>query len=211
MAFMKNTLSIIVGLLALASSPSSNATAVYKYTDKSGIINYTNKTPPHGVGARVVMTYCFACDPHSKVDWNQTGLNTNSFNTEIKTALAAHPIDEALVRAIMHAESAYNPDALSKAGAVGLMQLMPAKASEFGINDRYDPAQNIAGGVQFLEFLLNLFDGDVELVMASYNAGENAVMKYSGVPPYAETQVYVKRVGILYQRYRQELAKSSSS
>ena len=98
------------------------------------------------------------------------------------------------MRAIIHAESAYNPNALSRVGAQGLMQLMPATARRFGVGNAFDAGQNIRGGVQYLAWLLKRFNGDLTLAAAGYNAGEGAVDKYKGVPPYSETQRYVQRV-----------------
>ena len=106
------------------------------------------------------------------------------------------------MRAIIHAESAYNPNALSRVGAQGLMQLMPATARRFGVANAFDAGQNIRGGVQYLAWLLKRFNGDLTLAAAGYNAGEGAVDKYKGVPPYAETQRYVQRVAVLAERYR---------
>jgi len=106
------------------------------------------------------------------------------------------------VRAIIHAESAFNPLALSHAGAQGLMQLMPPTARRFGVADSYDATQNIRGGVQYLAWLLRRYNGDLTLAAAGYNAGEGAVDRYRGVPPYSETQRYVQRVGVLAERYR---------
>ncbi len=104
-----------------------------------------------------------------------------------------------LLHAVILAESAYNADALSPKGAMGLMQLMPPTARRFGVEDAWDPAQNIQGGALYLDFLLNRFDGDKRLAVAAYNAGEGAVDKYSGIPPYKETQGYVKKVMKFYQ------------
>ncbi|MNN81932.1 Soluble lytic murein transglycosylase precursor [compost metagenome] len=111
-----------------------------------------------------------------------------------------------MVRAIIHAESAFNPTALSRAGAQGLMQLMPATARRFGVTDAYDSGQNIRGGVKYLSWLLRRFNGDLTLAAAGYNAGEGAVDRHGGVPPYRETQYYVRRVAQLADRYRGELA-----
>jgi soluble lytic murein transglycosylase-like protein len=100
-----------------------------------------------------------------------------------------------LIHAVIEAESAYDPNAVSSAGAVGLMQLMPATARRFGVSDRTDPEQNIDAGANYLRKLLSMFDNDVKLAIASYNAGEGAVMKYGRtIPPYRETQQYVVRV-----------------
>ena len=108
-------------------------------------------------------------------------------------------VDLDLLHAVILAESAYNPKALSPKGAMGLMQLMPATARRFGVEDAWDPSQNLEGGARYLDFLLNRFDGDTERAVAAYNAGEGAVDKYGGIPPYKETQGYVKKVMKFYR------------
>lgn len=112
-----------------------------------------------------------------------------------------YTLDENLVRAVIRCESNFNPHAVSRAGARGLMQLMPETAAEMGVSDIFDPAQNIAGGTQYLAKMLNLFDDDVTLALAAYNAGPNAVVKHKGVPPYAETKGYIKKVTQYAARY----------
>ena len=109
------------------------------------------------------------------------------------------------MRAVIHAESNFNPVARSRKGAVGLMQLMPATAQQLGVADALVPSLNIRGGVQYLAGLLAQFNGNISLATAAYNAGPGAVQKHAGIPPYAETQVYVQRVKILHQRYRSAL------
>lgn len=202
---------LLVFLLSGWSAPVEASGTVYEYVDSKGIRNFTNLTPPSGVKARVVFKYCPACDPASKVDWRQIKLNRDAYNADIRRIAQAHSVDEALVRAVIHAESAFNPNALSSAGAQGLMQLMPATGRQYGVTDAWDPIQNIEGGVRYLRFLLDFFDGDTQLATAGYNAGENAVLRFSGIPPYAETQVYVQRVGVLYERYQAELLAEAES
>ncbi|KAA6187900.1 lytic transglycosylase domain-containing protein [Thiohalocapsa marina] len=117
------------------------------------------------------------------------------FAALIDATAKRHGIDPELVHAVIRAESSYNPRAKSPAGACGLMQLMPATAERFGVRDRWDPAQNIRGGVAYLRLLMERFDGDLRLVLAAYNAGEGAVAKYGNrVPPYRETRAYVRKV-----------------
>lgn len=113
---------------------------------------------------------------------------------EILKATVGRNISPALVLAVISVESSGRPDAISPAGAAGLMQLIPATAERFGVADRIDPAENIAGGVAYLEWLMREFDRDPVLVLAAYNAGENAVRRHGGVPPYAETRAYVPKV-----------------
>ncbi len=116
---------------------------------------------------------------------------------------AAHwSVDPALVKAIIANESGFNANATSDVGAQGLMQLMPGTAAGLGVTNAYDPAQNVWGGTKYIKGLLDRFNGDVRLAVAAYNAGPNAVAKYGGVPPYAETQNYVQNVLSSYQKYR---------
>jgi len=183
---------------------------VYSYV-KDGVRHYTSVRPA-GVALANVRTIkysfierCYACG-NPGVNFGQVRLNTASYQAEIAAAAREYGVDEAIVRAIIHAESAYNPLALSRAGAQGLMQLMPATARRFGVTDSYDASQNIRGGVQYLAWLLKRFNGNLTLAAAGYNAGEGAVDKHGGVPPYSETQRYVQRVGLLADRYRSAVA-----
>jgi hypothetical protein len=189
------------------TKPKVQRGAVYKYT-KDGVTHYTNRRPA-GHRAQVLFTYietCFACGAAPGLDFHSVALNLTAFADEIGQATAIHAVDPALVRAVMHAESAFNPNAVSRAGAQGLMQLSPATASRFGVESAFDPAQNVAGGVAYLAWLMKRFDGDMERVAAGYNAGEGAVDRYQGIPPYEETMRYVERVGILHDRYKTALA-----
>ncbi|WP_240097107.1 lytic transglycosylase domain-containing protein [Thermomonas flagellata] len=181
---------------------------VYAYVDRNGVRNYTS-TRPTGIAASAVRTIhysymetCYACAARPGVDFSSVRLNTTAYQDEIRAAARAHGVEEAVVRAIIHAESAFNPLALSRVGAQGLMQLMPATARRFGVGDPFDAGQNIQGGVQYLAWLLRRYGGNLTLAAAGYNAGEGAVDKYNGVPPFDETRRYVQRVAVLAERYR---------
>lgn len=120
----------------------------------------------------------------------------------VKASAAASGVDPALVKAIIANESGFDANATSKTGAQGLMQLEPETAAGLGVTDAYDPAQNISGGTRYIRGLLDRFHGDTRLAVAAYNAGPGAVMKYNGVPPYAETQAYVDNVLDAYEKYK---------
>jgi soluble lytic murein transglycosylase-like protein len=188
---------------------------VYRVVQKNGTVLYTNVASLAKKGdAKMLFTYiveCYACDVHSRIDWNTVPLHLADYRDDIHAAAKLTGVNAALLRAVIHAESGFNPRALSYKGAQGLMQLMPGTAFELGVDDAFDPGENISGGARYLAELLRDFHGDVRLAAAAYNAGAGAVTKYGGVPPYAETQVYVKRVALLYQRYRKALAGPGST
>jgi soluble lytic murein transglycosylase-like protein len=151
---------------------------------------------------------CYACALVPGVNFNTVSLNTAAFASEIHTAAVQYGVEEAIVRAVIHAESAFHANVRSNKGAQGLMQLIPATAARFGVADPYDPAQNISGGVQYLAWLMKRYGSNLSLVAAAYNAGEGAVDRNGGIPPYAETRRYVDRVAELAERYRKALAGS---
>ena len=184
--------------------------AVYRVTHRDGSVEYTNIQPAGAQASNVTRLFsyiatCMACNLHSTINWGAVALNLDAYKDAIHQASLESGVDEALIRAIIHAESAFNPRAMSIKGAQGLMQLMPGTASNMGVLDAFDPAQNIRGGARYLGLLMKNFNGDVRLTAAAYNAGPSAVQHYNGVPPYAETQVYVQRVGELLQRYSKAL------
>jgi len=212
--------------LSASSAPANSSTprakfvrmatsTTYSYVDANGIRNFSNVRPRGVANVRVTrieypvfrMETCYACGVQSGVNFATTRLNTSAYKDEIAQASRSYGVDEAVIRAIIHAESAFRPTALSRVGAQGLMQLMPATARRFGVADSYNAAQNIQGGVQYLAWLLKRFNGDLKLAAAGYNAGEGAVDKYKGVPPYKETRRYVERVSTLAERYRGSLAQ----
>jgi soluble lytic murein transglycosylase-like protein len=127
----------------------------------------------------------------------------DAYDELIRQVAQEHELDFALVKAIMHVESAFNPYAVSDKGALGLMQLMPETARRYGIHDLYDPHENIRAAVRYLKDLNAMFGNKQALVIAAYNAGEKAVMRYKGIPPYQETQLYVRKV-LKYKRHYAE-------
>ena len=182
--------------------------STYRIVRSDGVVEYTNVPPARLKGNAVTMLFsyteidtCMACNLHSPIHWGSTALNLTAYADVIRAASIEYGVDEAFLRAIIHAESAFNPRALSLKGAQGLMQLMPATASDMGVLDAFDTSQNIRGGARYLGLLLHDFNGNEQLAAAAYNAGPGAVVRYSGIPPYAETQVYVERVGTLRKRY----------
>jgi soluble lytic murein transglycosylase-like protein len=194
---------------AYAENDSSNASSegsdnrskpkIYKYVDR-GVVSFSDIPPLKGAYV-VFAPSCYACNLTSNINWKTTHLHLQEFGDVIRTAAATYAVDPALVRAIIHAESNFNTRARSRKGAIGLMQLMPQTAREVGV-DASIPDHNIRGGVHYLASLLAQFQGNVTLATAAYNAGPGAVQKYSGVPPYPETQVYVQRVRVLHERYK---------
>ena len=128
------------------------------------------------------------------------------FHPIILQAANHYQVDPALVKAIIMAESGYDPKAISKVGAKGLMQLMPATAEELGVKDSFNPKHNINAGVGYFKKLLNRFDGDVKLALAAYNAGTRKVRQYQGVPPFKATRYYIKKVFEYYQIYKKQMA-----
>ncbi len=134
------------------------------------------------------------------------GRNREMLTPEVKKAASYYQLDEALLHAVIAAESGYDPRIVSRKGAVGLMQLMPETARRYHVKNSLDPIQNIGAGAQHLSNLLAMFNNNVQLALAAYNAGENNVRKYGGrIPPFPETMAYVPKVLGLYERYRQEL------
>ncbi len=176
---------------------------VYRFTDEHGVIHYTNVRPSDRKNVKTFTFPCYASDLSCKqLDWERVPLNRQAFGVEIEAAAREYAVEESLIRAVIHAESAYQPDALSPRGAQGLMQLLPITQKELEIADVFDPASNIKGGTLYLSRLLSELDQNIELAAAAYNAGLGAVRQHDGVPPYRETLEYVRRIKILHRRYR---------
>jgi soluble lytic murein transglycosylase-like protein len=187
---------LICGLIA----PSAVLAEVYKYRDAHGGIHLTDK--PMG-GMQLLKRYSISTGRVKAKASSRSAKSVLAAMFErrdrlaplIEKAASESRLRPALIHAVVRAESAYRPDAVSHKGAVGLMQLMPGTAERYGVSDRRDPAQNLSGGTRYLRDLLEMFDNDLQLALAAYNAGENAVIRYGNkIPPYNETQGYVRKV-----------------
>lgn len=189
---------IVPFVLALAGSASAD---VYVFKDANGIQHYTNV--PNGDEFALIVAVLQQEGPKNQAEAAPVEEGVVQFASYIEDAAKEFDVDKALVHAVITAESGYNPQAVSRTGAQGLMQLMPKTAQRFAVTDPFDPADNIRGGTRYLKELLRLFGGDIELTVAAYNAGENAVIKYGRqVPPYRETRAYVPKVVRLYNKYK---------
>lgn len=198
-------------LVSLAASPA--AADIYSYTDDEGVVHFTNQRPARREGVRVAVR-TEAPSPNQRPrasigPRDRSPERYHRYDVHIREAAALYRLPEAFVRAVIRVESDYNVQVVSHAGAQGLMQLMPGTAARMGVRDPFDARQNILGGSRYLRILANSFDGDLILTIAAYNAGGGAVERYRGVPPYAETQRYVRRVLGWYWRYLQEEDVSS--
>ena len=173
--------------------PSVGFADVYVYKDKQGVLTFTN-VPTHAGYRRVFH------DSNGQRSGSVTSFN--SYDDLIRSASGRYSIDADLIRAVIKTESDFNSSARSNKGAMGLMQLMPETARLHDVANAYDPVSNIEGGVRHLRLLLDRYQGNLELSLAAYNAGIKAVEKFGGIPPFAETKEYVRRVLQQYQAYR---------
>ncbi len=179
---------------------------IYKYTDKHGRVILTD-TPKNSQYKRLVKTWKgWVEQKRTKQSQAMFAKNMKKFSPTVDAVARRYRLPKSLVHAVITAESAYNPEAISRAGAVGLMQLMPGTAKRYGVKNRMNPYENIHGGSRYLRDLLIMFKNDLRLALAAYNAGEGAVKKYGyKVPPYKETQTYVRRVINYYKKYKKTM------
>ena len=180
-------------LLMATSAPSALADAlVHGYVGPTGLVNLTNvPTDERVTTVRRKARY-------------HIGVSDLELEQAVSRAAQQHHVQPALLLAVMKAESSFNPTAISKAGAVGLMQLIPETAIRHGVRNLYDANDNITGGAKHLRYLLNRYHGNIRLALAAYNAGERKVDRYGKIPPYKETQDYVKRVLVYYRSYKMD-------
>ncbi|MCI0400088.1 MAG: lytic transglycosylase domain-containing protein [Gammaproteobacteria bacterium] len=187
---------LVCGLIALPVHAD-----IYKFVDKYGRVYLTDR--PDHEGYKLLIRTWKGWEEQSYAKAEQ---NRRLFAPSIANAAKKNQLPHTLVHAVVTAESAYNPNAVSKAGAVGLMQLMPETAKRYHVANRRDPVANLRGGTAYLRDLLTLFDNNLVLALAAYNAGENAVIAHGKkIPPYAETQRYIARVLDYYREYRSKL------
>jgi soluble lytic murein transglycosylase-like protein len=178
---------------------------IYRYVDADGAVHFTNV--PQDSRFKVYLKEKRTPDPvadtlASEIRYYDEKARAR-YAKPIQEAARATRLEPALIHAVISAESGYNPFARSRKGAAGLMQLMPETAKRYGVKNRLDPAQNISGGARYLRDLIRMFNNDLQLAVAAYNAGENAVLRAGNrIPPYQETMTYVPRVMTYYRKYR---------
>lgn len=197
---------ILAAFLMCGLAQSAHA-EIYWFTDENGVMHFSN-VPADG---RYV-PFAGSGGVTGKKTVTRAGgrrfdppLNAQ-YRAIIEAIARTYALESALIHAIVSTESAYNPIAVSKKGAAGLMQLMPETAQRYGVTDRFDPVQNLHGGARYLSDLLRMFDGNLSLALAGYNAGENSVVKHGyQIPPFAETRNYVPKVLDLYRRYQMSM------
>lgn len=175
--------------IGLWIAPAPASADVYYYKDSQGVLTFTN-VPNHGGYRRMIR------------DNTAPSTVNRSYEELILAASGRHNVNADLIRAVIKAESDFRSNARSHKGAMGLMQLMPETARLHNVADAYDPGENVEGGVRHLKMLLERYQGDLQLSLAAYNAGSSAVEKHGGIPPFAETQEYVRRVLRFYDFYR---------
>lgn len=178
----------------------------YRYVDEEGVVHITNV--PTTTRYKWMMSERKKAEnstesaSYKKTTYSSKIPTNSKYEDIICNAAERYGIDPKLVKAIVKAESDFDSTAVSIAGARGLMQLMPETARIMGVSDIHDPEENVEGGIRYLSKLLKMFDWKIPLAVAAYNAGENAVLKYGTIPPYSETQTYVKRVLYYYGKYK---------
>ncbi|WP_173199676.1 lytic transglycosylase domain-containing protein [Geobacter sp. SVR] len=189
---------VIQALLVL--SPPEGCADIYKYEDSEGVLHFTD-APTDKRFVIFMRDIKKDRELRTRLKLSQNA-NPAEYEQIIKTCSEKYGVSAPLIKAVIHAESGYNPNAVSHKGASGLMQLMPGTAKSLKVSNSFNPRDNVEGGVKYLRFLLDTFRGDVSLALAAYNAGLNKVAKFGGIPPYAETRTYVDRVLSYMQSYQ---------
>ena len=195
---------VVVSVLSLTAGARRSAADIYQYIDEKGVVHFTNF--PKERSAKLVKPQANAQTatarkslPQSAPREQRNDLVPAAYLDHIDKSCEKFGVDPSLVRAIVKVESAYNPFAVSRKGAMGLMQLMPQTAEDMKVKNSFNPHENIEGGVKYLRYLLDRYEGNLTLALAAYNSGETAVKRWGTVPPFKETQDYVRKVLALYQ------------
>ncbi len=189
------------GMLFLSIIPIANLSYAdfYSYVDEKGVHHYTNIPPTDKRYKLKLRTKKASVKP------NGIYIYPKSYEEEILRAAKRHKLDPDLLKAVIKVESNFNSGAISRKGAIGIMQLMPDTADDYNVSNPFNPKENIDGGTKYLKKLMEMFSGDLELTLAAYNAGENAVIKYGfRVPPYSETIDYVEKVLMHYKNLKEK-------
>jgi soluble lytic murein transglycosylase-like protein len=184
--------------LLFQSTPSS--AGIYRYEDENGVIHFTNCPRDPKFKLYIRESKDDVGEETKTVSLQYTN-DSDYYDALISECSKKYEVDFALIKAIIRAESGFNPSAVSRKGAKGLMQLMPATASRMNVSNVFNPKENIEGGVRYFKYLLSLFNNDLRLSLAAYNAGENVVAELRTIPPYRETVDYVRKVLNFYQSY----------
>ena len=193
-------LMVLLGALMTLSVCLPVRADIYRYEDEEGIVHFTDAPTDKRF---VIFMRDIKKDRQLRTRFKCfAAANTAEYEPIIKKCSEKYGVSASLIKAVIHAESGYNPNAVSHKGASGLMQLMPGTAKSLKVNNSFDPKDNVEGGVKYLRFLLDTFRGDVSMALAAYNAGLSKVAKYGGIPPYAETRNYVNRVLSYMQSYQ---------
>jgi soluble lytic murein transglycosylase-like protein len=182
---------IAAGFLLISFLQTSHAD-IYRYEDEEGIVHFTDA--PTDRRFKIFMRDIKKDKQLRTLLRMSRSVNPAEYDHIIKSSSDKYGVSTSLIKAVIQAESGYNPNAVSHKGASGLMQLMPGTAKSLKVSNRFDPKDNVDGGVKYLRFLLDTFKGDVSLALAAYNAGLGKVAKFGGIPPYAETRNYVNKV-----------------
>jgi soluble lytic murein transglycosylase-like protein len=191
----------------MSVAPAGAATKIYGYVGPDGQRHYTDI--PDSNRYRLLLLSSHALTESGDRYDPELLARSPEFDPIIETAAASAALEANLLRAVIAVESGFNSRAVSKRGAIGLMQLMPATAMRFGVSNAFDPRQNVRAGAQYLKFLIERFDNDLSLALAAYNAGEQAVDRNGGqIPPYMETQAYVPRVLKIYRMLAKQARES---
>jgi hypothetical protein len=203
---MKQRTTCFLTAALLICAPLAARADIYQFTDESGVLHFTNvngggkrhkRVSREWAGAQQTKTGSSQAKSERTVAVTSVNLPSDYVDI-INNACERHGVDASLVQALVKVESDFNPSAVSRKGAMGLMQLMPQTALEWNVKNSFDPTENIDGGVKYLRYLIDRYEGNLSLALAAYNSGETSVKKWGTIPPFKETQQYVERILNIY-------------